>query len=68
MLKSDDDDDQDLSTDPTILNISKTKDIPLAVIIQSFIDYFEEVLAAIITAHDMEVTPELITFIISTCL
>jgi len=67
-------DDQDLSTDTdttssSSLNTSKSStDLSLAVIIQSFIDYFEEVLAAIIAAHGMEMTPDLITFIISTCL
>ena len=68
LLKHASDDDQDLSTKPKLLNTSKSGDLPLAIIIQSFIDYFEEVLSAIITAHDMEVTPDLIKFIISTCL
>jgi hypothetical protein len=63
-----DDDDQDLSTKPKLFNTLKSGDLPLAIIIQLFIDYFEEILSAIITAHDMEVTPDLIKFIISTCL
>ena len=47
---------------------SSTPDVPLALIIQSFIDFFEEVLAAVFTAHAMEMTPELIDFIIKHCL